>query len=303
MPNFKAVPMPKARWWLAVAALALVLAACGDDSQTSEPAATTDSPATETSTPVTVPDTLEPTTTAPATPTVETDAGDPAPATPTVEPDADDTATATPVAPTPTRYSPLEPTDDPLVLMRATLGRDLVGAVDAMVATGDQSFIPVLLELMRFRFSLTPGLCLPCAVDELAGTIEDEDIPPELRHWGWWMEWLGNNPEVRAPAGFAGWKGELYSAIDPNFKLFFYDGVNTRIRLEEVAWGGVRKDGIPDLQNPPHIPAGEADYILDSDRVFGLSINGEHRAYPLRILNPHEMANDVLGGVPFALSY
>jgi hypothetical protein len=32
-------------------------------------------------------------------------------------------------------------------------------------------------------------------------------------------------------------------------------------------------------------------------------INEEHRAYPLRILNPHEMANDVLGGVPFALAY
>ncbi len=288
MPNFKVVPIPKARWWLAVAALALVLAACGG-SQTSEPATPTDFPAIETTTPVTVPDTPEPKTSVPATPTVEPDAGD--------------TAAATPVAPTPTRYSSLEPTDDALLLMRATLGRDLVGAVDAMVASGDRSFIPVLMELMRFRFSRTPGLCLPCAVDELAGTTEGEDVPPELRHWGWWMEWLGNHPEVQAPAGFAGWKGELYSAIDPNFKLFFYDGVNSRIRLEEVAWGGVRKDGIPDLQNPPHIPAGEADYILDSDRVFGLSINGEHRAYPLRILNPHEMANDVLGGVPFALSY
>ena len=40
-----------------------------------------------------------------------------------------------------------------------------------------------------------------------------------------------------------------------------------------------------------------------TDRVFGISINGEHRAYPLRILNPHEMANDVLGGEPIALAY
>jgi hypothetical protein len=73
--------------------------------------------------------------------------------------------------------------------------------------------------------------------------------------------------------------------------------------LEEIAWGGVRKDGIPDLINPPTIAAEEADYLSGSDRVFGVSINGQHRAYPLRILNPHEMANDVLGGVPFALAY
>ena len=39
------------------------------------------------------------------------------------------------------------------------------------------------------------------------------------------------------------------------------------------------------------------------DHTLGVSINGEHRAYPLRILNAHEMANDVLGGEPFALAY
>ena len=47
----------------------------------------------------------------------------------------------------------------------------------------------------------------------------------------------------------------------------------------------------------------EASYLFDADRVFGISFNGEHRAYPLRILNAHEMANDVVGGVPFALAY
>ena len=76
-----------------------------------------------------------------------------------------------------------------------------------------------------------------------------------------------------------------------------------RIRLEEIAWGGVGKDGIPDLRYPPVVTAGEADYLEPPDRVFGVSINGEHRAYPLRILNLHEMANDIVGGVPFALAY
>ena len=37
--------------------------------------------------------------------------------------------------------------------------------------------------------------------------------------------------------------------------------------------------------------------------VFGVAINGDYRAYPLRILDWHEMANDVVGGEPVALAY
>ena len=83
--------------------------------------------------------------------------------------------------------------------MRATIGGDVSAIVDAMVATGNQAFIPVLMELMRFRFEYIPGLCLPCAIDALSGGTDGEDIPPELRHWAWWMEWLGNHPEVQPP--------------------------------------------------------------------------------------------------------
>ena len=77
-----------------------------------------------------------------------------------------------------------------------------------------------------------------------------------------------------------GWKGQLYSILDPGLGAFLYDGVKTDIRIEEVVWGGVAKDGIPDLIDPPVIPASQADYLLPGDRVFGVSINGQHRAYP-----------------------
>ena len=39
----------------------------------------------------------------------------------------------------------------------------------------------------------------------------------------------------------------------------------------------------------------------ESDRVFGVTINGESRAYPLRIVNAHEMVNDTVGGEPISL--
>ena len=91
--------------------------------------------------------------------------------------------------------------------------------------------------------------------------------------------------------------------VDPEQSDFIHSGVDTRLRVEEIVWGGVARDGIPDLTNPRVITPREADYLFDDDRVFGVSFNGEHRAYPLRILNAHEMANDVVGGVPFALAY
>ena len=95
----------------------------------------------------------------------------------------------------------------------------------------------------------------------------------------------------------------MYSIIDPGSGGFLFDGVKTDIRLEEIVWGGVNKDGIPDLQNPPAIAASKADYLESDDRVFGITIYGESKVYPLRILNLHEMANDVVGGVAFALAY
>ena len=91
--------------------------------------------------------------------------------------------------------------------------------------------------------------------------------------------------------------------VDPEQSDFINSGVDSGIRLEEIVWGRVPRDGIPDLINPRVVTPQEAGYLFDDDRVFGVSFNGEHRAYPLRILNAQEMANDVVGSAPFALAY
>ena len=75
------------------------------------------------------------------------------------------------------------------------------------------------------------------------------------------------------------------------------------IDKEEILSGGPGKDGIPSLTEPPHQKPGEATYLNPADRVIGVEIGGEARAYPLRILVWHENANDVLGGKPIAVSY
>ena len=51
------------------------------------------------------------------------------------------------------------------------------------------------------------------------------------------------------------------------------------------------------------VAAGKAGYLKSSDLVIGVAIEGQARAYPLRILNWHEVVNDSLGGTPIAVTY
>ena len=153
------------------------------------------------------------------------------------------------------------------------------------------------------RFLATPTLYLEASrtLAELTGREGAGGV------WDWvpGMEWLGkHSEEYPPPPGYVRWKIDVLSLIDPRFEELLWTAEETaRINLTEVVWGGVRRDGIPDLQNPPTIAPDEAGYLSPEDRVFGVSINGEHRAYPLRIVNAHEMANDLLGGEPIALAY
>jgi hypothetical protein len=121
-------------------------------------------------------------------------------------------------------------------------------------------------------------------------------------NWSEWVIWYGGT-EFEPPPGFTEWKGELLGRIDPRFSLFLKDDFASTIRVEEIMWGGVVVDGIPALDNPTMIPADEVTYLLPGEPVFGVYVNGDARAYPLRILDWHEMANDVVGGVPMSLAY
>ena len=196
--------------------------------------------------------------------------------------------------------------DDPAELMYAMLTEPLDAVGRKMAYSHNPAFIPVILEFLRFQTSDEAQLTLVSYISRIVDKVPPDDVavfPPERQEWGWWVKWLAERPEVQPPAGFDGWKGQLFSYIDRPMGEFLYDGVPTTIRLEEIVWGGVRRDGIPDLRFPAALPAAEADYLNPDDRVFGVSINGQQRAYPLRVLNAHEMANDTLGGVQFALAY
>ena len=174
-------------------------------------------------------------------------------------------------------------------------------AVELALANMDRSMVPVIIEMLRFLGTSELVRDASDAITAITGFQPKDSSRP----WHEWMEWLGRNADdYHPPEGYVEWKSALMSLIDPRFGEFLAPAAQgSRINVFEIAWGGVVPDGIPDLQNAPVVSAGEQDYLLPGDRVFGVSINGEHRAYPLRIVNAHEMANDVLGGEPIALAY
>jgi hypothetical protein len=86
-----------------------------------------------------------------------------------------------------------------------------------------------------------------------------------------------------------------------DFSGFSVDHAN--IPTAEIRSGGPAKDGIPALTDPAVLPAQAATYLATADRVIGVEIAGETRAYPLRILDYHECVNDTVGGVPVAITY
>ena len=129
----------------------------------------------------------------------------------------------------------------------------------------------------------------------------------ELKSWHDAMLWQQAHPEIIPHSSFRETKLKLLEQIDPNFMRFLAKDRSLRdrmdIRLEEIVWGGVGVDAIPSLDNPKLVAARDADYLSPQDLVFGVSIHGDSRAYPLRIMGWHEMLNDVIGGIPVALAY
>ena len=105
---------------------------------------------------------------------------------------------------------------------------------------------------------------------------------------------------VETTAPNAGRVPKLSSRAKPP-KPFNMD--NLTIPAEQLLSGGPPKDGIPALVNPHAVPVAKADFLKPSNRVIGVSLGGQDRAYPINILNWHEIINDQLGGVPIAIIY
>lgn len=82
-----------------------------------------------------------------------------------------------------------------------------------------------------------------------------------------------------------------------------FDLQGALIPPEKILQGGPPRDGIPSIDQPKFIGADEDRLLEPSSLVVGVALQGESRAYPVAILNWHEIVNDRIGSQPLVISY
>jgi hypothetical protein len=165
----------------------------------------------------------------------------------------------------------------------------LPALLDDVVARGDHRFVPVLIEGLRAsQLQLVPKThhnAKVVALERLAG----EPLGADWFAWTTWYERTSLSP----PPGFHALKDRLLAKLDPSLAGLLAAPPARGTRVEEIVYAGAPPDGA----STDPAPVAAADAGLDpGDPVVGVVLGGEARAYPLRWLDWHEVANDRLGG-------
>jgi len=115
------------------------------------------------------------------------------------------------------------------------------------------------------------------------------------------MQWLPILVLLAIPAVGAGQRAFDHDILRETFG--FDDSTRKAISLDELKQGCPARDCIPSIDNPKFVPASAADHVPDDAVVIAISYGGEHRAYPARILDRHEIVNDTIAGEPIAITW
>ncbi len=75
------------------------------------------------------------------------------------------------------------------------------------------------------------------------------------------------------------------------------------IPIAEIQSGGPPRDGIPAIDAPRFVSGEAAHFLGDDDRVLGFAEGSISKAYPIRILDWHEIVNDRLGDQGLLVTY
>jgi hypothetical protein len=75
------------------------------------------------------------------------------------------------------------------------------------------------------------------------------------------------------------------------------------VDASKIVEGGPGKDGIHSVDAPKFVELPEAPWLGLETEVLGLQVGDEARAYPVRMLEYHQIVNDVIGDKPVAVTY
>jgi hypothetical protein len=103
-------------------------------------------------------------------------------------------------------------------------------------------------------------------------------------------------------------QGSAAKKSPPAFQFRTNPKVKSNIDIKEIVKGinqpGDPRDKLPPIYKPKIVSAQAAGrWLGNSERVLGIEIGGEARAYPILFMAIHEVCNDTLGGQPIAPNY
>jgi len=75
------------------------------------------------------------------------------------------------------------------------------------------------------------------------------------------------------------------------------------IPVEQILSGGPPKDAIPAIDKPHFVVADMADFLTDDSAVIGINYQGLSKAYPINVLNWHEIVNDTFNNTPIVVTF
>lgn len=82
-----------------------------------------------------------------------------------------------------------------------------------------------------------------------------------------------------------------------------FDVTDSLLPAGDIHYGGPARDGIPAIDQPRFIAASQVSFLADKDRVLGIDRHGLSKAYPIKILNYHEIVNDSFEREAIVVSY
>lgn len=190
--------------------------------------------------------------------------------------------------------------DDGLLLLEE------VDAVQTLGDSEDPRIAWLFVDLIRFLREPEMLVLFSAGASELLG-VEFDAVNAWSTATDHLIAW-----DVPAPPNYLEYKRAIFTLVEPAWEELMVEG---DIDWRHVSWGGVLIDDrpydttddqcncIPAIDNPVVTTAEQAEWLEDSDTVFGVEINGETRAYPRQIMEVREMVNDTLGGRNFAMPY
>lgn len=97
-----------------------------------------------------------------------------------------------------------------------------------------------------------------------------------------------------------------------NVASYGFELSDCRVPRARIVAAGMARDGIVAIDHPEFLTAAEVErldheqrgkLLVPDDRVVGIVAADDVRAYPIRLLRWHEVVNDVVDGLPVAITY